>query len=238
MKASVRIAKRVMDIAAGAIGLVAALPVGAAVAAAIKLTSPGPVFYKQRRAGMIRGEGEPQFDEFWCYKFRTMVQNAEAQTGAVLAQEGDPRITKVGKILRRTRLDELPQLLNILKGDMSLVGPRPERPELIRNLALAIPFFDERMRLVKPGLTGLAQVQLSYSGRLPENSELAKLKATLVNPFALEGVEDSEADDMRTKMLYDFAYTAGLEDFWVFLRNDVSIIVKTPIVMFWKPTGK
>ncbi len=121
---------------------------------------------------------------------------------------------------------------------MSLVGPRPERPELVRNLALAIPFFEERMRLVKPGLTGLAQVNLSYSGRMPEDSLLSGLKATLTNPFHLEGIEDSEADDMRTKMLYDFAYAASLEDFWQFLRTDLGIILRTPRVMFFAPTGR
>ncbi len=238
MKASVRILKRAMDLAAGAVGLVVAAPVMAAVAAAIKLTSPGPVLYKQRRAGMIEGEGEARFDEFWVYKFRTMVPDAEAKTGVVIAQDRDPRITPIGAVLRKTRLDELPQLFNILKGEMSLVGPRPERPELIRNLALAIPFFEERMREVKPGLTGLAQVHLSYSGRLPAGSDLARLKETLVNPFALEGVEDSLADDMRTKMLFDFAYAATLENFWGFLRTDLGVIFKTPLVMFWSPTGK
>jgi lipopolysaccharide/colanic/teichoic acid biosynthesis glycosyltransferase len=234
----VRVVKRMMDIAAAAMGLVGTAPVIGVVAAAVKLTSPGPVFYKQRRAGMIRGTGDATFDEFWVYKFRTMVRDAEAKTGAVLARDGDPRVTRLGAFLRRTRLDELPQLFNVIRGEMSLVGPRPERPELIRNLALAVPFFEERMRLLKPGITGLAQVHLSYSGRMPERSALAKLKETLVNPFALEGVGDSEADDMRTKMLYDFAYAAGLENFWGFLRTDLEIMVKTPLVMFWSKTGK
>lgn len=238
MRRSVRIFKRAMDLAAGTLGLAVAAPVMAAVSIAIKVTSPGPVLYRQRRAGMIRGTGQVKLDEFWCYKFRTMIPNAEAKTGAVIAQQGDPRITPLGAWLRRTRLDEFPQLFNVLRGEMSLVGPRPERPELIRNLALAIPFFEERMRLMKPGLTGLAQVNLSYSGRMPEGSTLARLKETLINPFDLEGIEDSEADDMRTKMLYDFAYSASLEHFWQFLRTDFEIIVRTPMVMLFARTGR
>ena len=103
-------------------------------------------------------------------KFRTMRADAEKLTGAVLAQRGRSAHHGVGRFLRKTRLDELPQLWNVLRGDMSLVGPRPERPELARNLAMAIPFFEERMRDVKPGITGLAQVSLGYTGRAPDGS--------------------------------------------------------------------
>jgi lipopolysaccharide/colanic/teichoic acid biosynthesis glycosyltransferase len=237
VKTSVRIAKRIVDLAAGTVGLLAAAPLMGAIAAAIKVTSPGPILYRQRRAGMLPGLDGGVYSDFDVYKFRTMVPDAEARTGAVLAREGDPRVTRVGAFLRRTRLDELPQLFNVLRGEMSLIGPRPERPELIRNLSLAIPFFEERMRAVKPGITGLAQVSLSYTGRMLQHSSLARLKETLINPFALEGVEDSEADDMRTKMIYDFAYAAALESFWQFLRTDASILVKTPLVMFWSKTG-
>ena len=187
---------------------------------------------------MIRGEDGLQFDEFEVFKFRTMVDNAEAETGVVLAEEDDPRVTALGMLLRKTRLDELPQLINVLKGDMSMVGPRPERPEMIRMLSQAIPFFEERMREIKPGITGLAQVELSYRGRMLEGSRLAELKNTLINPFNLEGVEDSVADDMRTKMLYDFVYSAYLENFWEFFRSDVGILVKTPYVMFFARTGQ
>jgi lipopolysaccharide/colanic/teichoic acid biosynthesis glycosyltransferase len=222
-----------------AVGIVGASPVMGVIAVAIKATSPGPVIYKQRRAGMLKGDQTTdQMDEFFVYKFRTMVPDAEVKTGAVLSQKGDPRITPVGRFLRQTRLDELPQFFNVLVGEMSLVGPRPERPELIRNLALAIPFFEERMREIKPGITGLAQIYLSYRGRMRQGSELAQLKDTLINPFDLDGVEDSEADDMRTKMLYDFAYSASLEDFWEFLRTDLGIMLKTPLVMFWSKSGE
>jgi lipopolysaccharide/colanic/teichoic acid biosynthesis glycosyltransferase len=234
---SVRIAKRLLDIAGSAAGIVGAAPVMGAIALAVKVTSPGPVFYKQRRAGRFMGEDGAE-DSFEVYKFRTMVQDAEAKTGAVLAKPGaDSRVTSIGGFLRKTRLDELPQFFNVFKGEMSIVGPRPERPELIQNLSAAIPFFEERMRLLKPGITGLAQISLSYSGQLQEGSNLAQLKATLINPFEIENADDSQADDMRTKMLYDFAYSVAMEDFWEFLRMDLEIIFKTPLVMFWKRSG-
>jgi lipopolysaccharide/colanic/teichoic acid biosynthesis glycosyltransferase len=236
LKLSIRIVKRLIDVVGSSMGIIGAGPLMAAIALGIKVTSRGPVLYHQRRAGMVEDELS-RVDQFTVYKFRTMVDNAEAESGAVLAKDGDARITPLGAFLRKTRLDELPQFFNVLRGEMSLVGPRPERPELLQNLALAIPFFEERMRLIKPGITGLAQIYLSYSGRMPENSDLARLKETLVNPFDLDGVEDSEADDMRTKMLYDFAYSAALEDFWSFLQMDLGIIARTPIVMFWARTG-
>ena len=166
MTPSVRFTKRAIDIVGSIVGLAATAPLYPIIAAAIKLEDPGPVFYRQRRAGMLitvsvrDGRRTPNFVEFGMRKFRTMRVDAERHTGPVLAQEGDPRITRVGKVLRKTRLDELPQFWNVLVGEMSLVGPRPERPELLANLALAIPFFEERMRGLKPGITGLAQVSL------------------------------------------------------------------------------
>ncbi|HWB15844.1 MAG TPA: TIGR03013 family XrtA/PEP-CTERM system glycosyltransferase [Vicinamibacterales bacterium] len=147
--------KRAMDVVAAAIGLVIAAPVGAIVALGVKLSSPGPVFYSQRRVG-LRGK------IFTVWKFRTMVADAEAKTGPVWASRaGDPRITAVGGLLRRTRLDELPQLWNILKGDMSLVGPRPERPEFVTDLTQQIPYYGQR-HVMRPGLTGWAQVRYTY----------------------------------------------------------------------------
>jgi lipopolysaccharide/colanic/teichoic acid biosynthesis glycosyltransferase len=234
---SVRVTKRAIDICASLCGLLATAPLYPFIAVAIKLEDPGPVFYQQRRAGVLKGVTDvdgiatPEFVEFKMSKFRTMRVDAEKLTGAVLAQENDPRITRVGRFLRKTRLDELPQFWNVLKGEMSLVGPRPERPELLVNLALAIPFFEERMRDIKPGITGLAQVSLGYSGRAPSHSEVAAFEATLTNPFGLEEAEGAEADDMRMKLLFDLAYSAALESLSTYLRTELSVIVKTPLVM-------
>jgi lipopolysaccharide/colanic/teichoic acid biosynthesis glycosyltransferase len=232
---TVRIAKRAIDLLASGVGLAVTVPLYPVIGAAIWIDSPGPLFYRQRRAGQLEGaEGTPprlRFREFHMLKFRTMRPDAERMTGAVLAQQGDPRITRVGRFLRKTRLDELPQFWNVLKGDMSLVGPRPERPELLANLALAIPFFEERMRNVKPGITGLAQVSLGYSGRAPDGSPITQFKEQLTNPFKLDGADDSDADDMRMKMLFDLAYSATLERFASFIATELSVIVKTPLVM-------
>ena len=228
---SVILAKRLIDVAASSVGLVLTAPLFPVIAVAIKADSPGPVIYRQRRAHMLlptEGAGRaPRVTEFTMYKFRSMRQDAEKHTGAVLAQKGDPRITKSGKFLRKTRLDELPQLWNVLKGDMSLVGPRPE---LLVDLALAIPFFEERLRDVKPGITGLAQVNLRYTGAIPEDSELWDFKEQLENPFGIEEAEGALADDMRAKLLYDLAYTAALEDFRTFLETELRVIVLTPWV--------
>jgi lipopolysaccharide/colanic/teichoic acid biosynthesis glycosyltransferase len=160
-----------------------------------------------------------------------MRQDAERKTGAVLAAKDDPRATRIGRWLRKTRIDELPQLWNVLRGDMSLVGPRPERPELLANLALAIPFFEERMRDVKPGLTGMAQVHLGYTGSFLAGSPLASVSETLQNPFRVEGAEGALADDLRAKLLYDLAYTASLERFSAFWRMELAILLRTPLVM-------
>ena len=164
-------------------------------------------------------------------KFRSMKPDAERLTGMVVATAGDPRITRVGKFLRRTRLDELPQFLNVLMGDRSIVGPRPERPELAEQLAMAIPYFEERMRDVKPGITGLAQINLSYTGKPFPDSHLAKYEQDLTNPFKMEGTEDALADHMRIKLLYDLAYSAATEELRTFLPLELSILVKTPLVM-------
>jgi lipopolysaccharide/colanic/teichoic acid biosynthesis glycosyltransferase len=178
-----------------------------------------------------------RFQEFNIVKFRTMKPNAEAKTGAVVAAENDDRVTRVGRFLRRTRFDELPQLWNVLRGDMSLVGPRPERPELIENLALAIPFFEERMRGVRPGLTGLAQVSLGYTGRPLPGSKIEEFADLLTNPFKVEGAEGALADDMRIKALFDFAYGAAVEDFFSFVRMETWILVQTPLAVL-RRTGR
>lgn len=236
MKWTVRAFKRSVDLAASAAGLCLSLPLFPVIAAAIYVESPGPVLFRQRRAGRLLGRSSDspnkfEFDEFTMLKFRSMRPDAEKGTGAVLAQAGDPRVTRVGSILRKTRLDELPQLWNVFKGDMSLVGPRPERPELISNLALAIPFFEERMRDVKPGITGLAQISLGYSGNVLSGSDIEPLAGDLANPFELEETAGSEADDMRMKLLYDMAYVASLEELKTFLPMELSVLLKTPVVM-------
>ena len=226
--------KRVVDVAGSLVGLAVSVPLYPLIGAAIYFDSPGPIFYRQRRAGELLGQDDPthfRFVEFSMLKFRTMRPDAEKATGAVLAKEGDPRVTRVGRFLRRSRLDELPQFWNVLRGEMSLVGPRPERPELLQNLALAIPFFEERMRAVKPGITGLAQVNLSYSGGARPGSEIEQLRSSLVNPFQVDEADGAEADDMRLKMLYDLAYSAALEDLESYLRTELDVLVRTPLVM-------
>jgi lipopolysaccharide/colanic/teichoic acid biosynthesis glycosyltransferase len=233
----VRTTKRAIDVIGAAIGLALTAPLFPVIAAAIKLDSPGPVFYRQRRARTLQGvdrvDGRPRFrfSELEVPKFRTMCVDAEKGTGAVLAQRGDPRITRVGRLLRRTRLDELPQLWSVLRGDMSLVGPRPERPELLCDLALAVPLFEERMRDVKPGLTGFAQVNLGYTGEPAPGTEIARLAAALTNPFKVDGAEGAIADDMRLKLLYDLAYSATLDDFGAYLAIEAEILARTPLVM-------
>lgn len=237
MNWKVRIAKRAIDLLASSVGLLLAAPLFPILALAIRIDSKGPVFYKQRRAGALRGvervDGRTRFvfDSFWMWKFRTMCQDAERATGAIIAQKGDPRVTRVGRFLRKTRLDELPQLWCIFIGEMSLVGPRPERPELLNDLALAIPLFEERMRGVKPGLTGFAQINLGYSGEPLPGSDIALLQDALTNPWKVDGTGGAIADDMRIKLLYDLAYAATLDDLKAYLVTELEIIFKTPLVM-------
>ncbi|RMF63070.1 MAG: undecaprenyl-phosphate glucose phosphotransferase [Calditrichaeota bacterium] len=146
--------KRLMDIVVSLVILLAFLPLWLLIAVAIKLDSPGPVFYKQQRVGK---DGK----EFTMYKFRSMIHNAESRTGPRWAQKDDPRVTRVGKIIRKLRLDEVPQFYNVLKGEMSLIGPRPERPYFVKQFKKTIPFYVRRLR-VQPGITGWAQIKGEY----------------------------------------------------------------------------
>ncbi len=148
------VAKRLMDVSAALAGLTVGLPVLICLVFLIAVTSPGSPFYVQERVGR---HGRV----FWLYKLRTMVADAEEDTGPVLAAVGDPRVTGLGRFLRAARLDELPQLFNVLKGDMSIVGPRPERAEFVQQFEAENAAYQYR-QLVKPGLTGLAQVQGRY----------------------------------------------------------------------------
>ena len=151
---ALRTAKRALDIVAATAGLIVAAPVLLIVALLVKLTSRGPALYHQMRVGQ---HGRT----FTVHKFRSMRVDAEAQTGAVWAASNDARVTPIGRFLRKSRLDELPQLWNVLSGEMSLVGPRPERPEFVRQLTEQIPYYGQR-HVVRPGLTGWAQVRYSY----------------------------------------------------------------------------
>jgi exopolysaccharide biosynthesis polyprenyl glycosylphosphotransferase len=163
--------KRIVDVLVAAVVIVLGLPVWALIAGAVRATSPGGAIYRQTRVG--RG-GRP----FTMLKFRTMVQGAERDTGPVWAQKADARVTPLGRWLRRLRLDELPQFWNVLVGEMSLVGPRPERPFFVEKLTQQIPLYSRRHR-VQPGITGLAQVKWRY---------------------------DSDLDDVRQKLKYDLFY--------------------------------
>jgi sugar transferase, PEP-CTERM system associated/exopolysaccharide biosynthesis polyprenyl glycosylphosphotransferase len=157
------IVKRLVDVGLSLTGLMLALPVMAVVALAIKMESRGPALFRQPRLGQ---NGRV----FILNKFRSMREDAEKDTGPVWAQQRDPRVTRVGAFLRKTRLDELPQLFNVLVGDMSFIGPRPERPEFVYELQKQIPFYMERLS-VKPGITGWAQVRYRYGASVEDALE-------------------------------------------------------------------
>ena len=178
--------KRIMDLfVAGFIGLIS-FPLWIFAAIAIKLQDGGPIFYSQERIGLY---GKP----FTVYKFRTMRTDAE-KFGAQWATKDDPRITKIGKFLRKTRIDELPQLLCVIRGDMSMVGPRPERAVFISKLREEIPFYISRLKM-KPGLTGWAQVRHHY---------------------------DTSTEDVKIKLQYDMYYYENMSlllDFQILVRT-------------------
>lgn len=181
---------RVMNVVLASTALVILSPVMLLFAAIIKLTSPGPIFYSQPRVGFDRrrtGRSGDTYDRrgrdlggrpFLIHKFRTMRMNAEAPTGAVWATKGDTRVTAVGRVMRKYRVDELPQLVNVIRGEMNIVGPRPERPSIFSRLCDDIEEYPLRQR-AKPGITGWAQVNHRY---------------------------DTSLDDVRTKVQYDLEY--------------------------------
>jgi lipopolysaccharide/colanic/teichoic acid biosynthesis glycosyltransferase len=167
--------KTAVDFVAAAVLLVAAAPVIALAALVVKVTSRGPAFYTQTRVGR---NGRL----FTIYKVRTMMHRCESLTGPRWSLPGDPRITAIGRLLRVTHVDELPQLLNVLRGEMSLIGPRPERPEFVPELEAALPCYRDRLSVL-PGVTGLAQVQLPA---------------------------DTDLDSVRNKLAYDLYYIRNL----------------------------
>lgn len=197
---SVRIAKRIFDVA-GAIVLLAVLAiVFIPVAIAIRLDSRGPLFYRQLRVGRALPD---RTDLFELVKFRTMRTDAE-KGGAAWAAKGNSRITRVGHFLRKTRLDELPQAINILRGEMSLIGPRPERPVFFSKLEGSIPLYIERTYGILPGVTGLAQINQGY---------------------------DETIEDVRSKVGWDHAYALHLNSLWNWLKADIPIALATVGVM-------
>lgn len=198
-------ARRVLNLVVALIGLIVTFPLWVLIALAIKLTSRGPIFYTQVRVGLdTRATGLGANDPrrrvdlggrpFTIYKFRTMTVDAEIGSGAVWAQKNDARVTSIGRWLRQYRLDELPQLINVIKGEMNVVGPRPERPAIFADLREEIPGYQRRQR-TPPGITGHAQINLEY---------------------------DSSVDDVRRKLAYDIEYIERAnfwQDLWIMLKT-------------------
>ena len=186
--------KRVSDIFVGSLGILITVLMSPLVALLIRIDSRGPILYRQTRLGV---DG----DHFVLIKFRTMVRDAEAAEGAVWASVDDPRVTRVGKLLRKLYIDEFPQWWNVVRGDMSVVGPRPERPEMTNIIAEQYPEFTRRLR-AKPGITGLAQTEYRYT---------------------------NSVGDSRHKFSYDQKYLLNASlalDFWIVLRTFRRILLR------------
>ena len=198
--------KRLIDIVFSVVGLIITSPFFLIIACILKLTDGGPVFYKQKRLTINR-------KEFEIYKFRTMVQDAEPDGKARLAAQTDDRVLPIGRFLRATRLDELPQLINILKGEMSIVGPRPERPELASEIQKSIPEFSYRTK-VKAGLTGYAQIYGKYNTTAYDK---LKLDLTYIRNFSL-GL-DLKIMLMTPKIMLLKESAEGVEDFEIMLAH-------------------
>jgi lipopolysaccharide/colanic/teichoic acid biosynthesis glycosyltransferase len=215
-----KLLKRIIDVLGSALGVFLCLPLFLIVAILIKLDSPGPIFYRQERIGLnkrrkdrrilgikinknerkVERRGKDLYGQiFYLYKFRTMVVDAEKGCGPVWAKKEDPRITNIGKVLRKTRIDELPQLFNVLKGEMSLVGPRPERYHFVKDFMKKIDGYPHRLK-VKPGITGLAQVKNGY---------------------------DSSFEDVKLKVNHDLNYIQGwsiVEDIRILLKTVLVVV--------------
>ncbi len=203
---------RAVNLTFGLIALALLAPLFVLVAIMIKLTSRGPIFYTQTRVGIgRRGRRELAIRErrlqdlggaaFTIYKFRSMYVNAEGKSGAVWATVNDPRVTPLGRFMRKFRIDEIPQLINVVKGDMNIVGPRPERPSIVARLREDIREYSQRQR-VKPGITGLAQINLTY---------------------------DSCLDDVRAKVRYDLEYLRRqslAEDLLIMAKTVPTMVLK------------
>jgi len=172
-----RVVKRLLDISISVLFLVVISPLMLILALLVRFTSPGPVIYRQKRVGR-------KDHVFTIYKFRTMVNNAEAQSGPKWAEDDDPRVTPIGRFMRKTRLDELPQFFNVLKGDMSLVGPRPERPYFVDQFKQEIPLYGRRHR-IRPGITGWAQVKWKYDASFDDVREKTKFDLFYVENISL-----------------------------------------------------
>lgn len=198
---NVLIAKRVFDIMVSFIALMFFFPLFPIIGLLIKLDSKGPVFFRQMRIGTV---GENYATLFMMLKFRSMAVDAESKTGPVWAEKNDKRVTRIGKFLRKTRLDELPQFFNVLAGEMSVIGPRPERPGFYGRLEKSIPYFAERTYELLPGITGLSQINQGY---------------------------DHCIDDVRRKLAYDLCYSLSLTSVWYWFKADLLIVLGTIKVM-------
>ena len=194
---SIHLVKRIIDIFGASVGLILTSPIIVLSAIAIKLDSKGSVFYKQLRVGKIN---DVQAELIYVYKLRSMRQDAEQKSGAVWAKGNDNRVTRVGRFLRKTRIDELPQLWNVLKGEMSLIGPRPERPVFYQKLEREVPYFIHRTYDVKPGISGLAQVMNGY---------------------------DESIEDVRNKIAWDYSYVLSMSRFSTWITMECAILMKT-----------
>ncbi|MCA1786833.1 MAG: exopolysaccharide biosynthesis polyprenyl glycosylphosphotransferase, partial [Desulfobacteraceae bacterium] len=173
----IRLLKKILDLGFASIFLIICLPFFPLVALAIKLDSSGPVFYFQKRVGL-------HGNLFTIYKFRSMQVGSEKDSVAAWTMEDDPRTTRFGKLMRRTRIDELPQIVNVLKGDMSFIGPRPEQPQFVEQISRVTPYYSER-HAVKPGITGWAQIMYPYGASLGDAVEKLRYDLYYINNLSL-----------------------------------------------------